>query len=371
FEHLFSTRLPLSLEVTPGAAFSDLVEAARSALATAERRQTFARDIQARFPELRREGLGIDRMPFLVRIDANPDSVPATGPALVVDIRSDGSDAALWTDPGATSEADARRITDQLVELLRSAADAPDTPAGRLSMVPPDERRRLLVEWNATDTPCERDATIHQLFERRAAMDPDAVAVTFGESGLTYAELEARADAWAGHLRLLGVGRDTLVGLRTRRTPDLVVGLLAVLKAGGAYLPLDPSLPAERTRFMIEDAALEIILTQRDLAGDLSGGIPHVLHLDEDIPEAPQPRGTVPDSVPAEPESLAYVIYTSGSTGTPKGVLVHHRGVVNYLSWCMEFYRAGEGSGSPEHSPASFDLTATSLLAPLLAGSPV
>jgi amino acid adenylation domain-containing protein len=267
--------------------------------------------------------------------------------------------------------ATAGRICAQLATLLRAATDAPDAPVSTLPLVDAAERRRLLEAWNATDRPRPPFATVHEMIEAQAARTPGAVALACGGRETTYAELDRRAGRLARRLRRLGVGPETRVGLCAARTPEMVVGLLAVLKAGGAYLPLDPAYPAERLAFMLRDASVGLLLTQSSLADALPSTGAEVILLDEVLPQDDALEDDAPLPPLAGPENLAYVIYTSGSTGTPKGVGVPHRGVVHYLAWAAEAYGAGEGSGAPVHSSLSFDLTVTPLLAPLAAGGRV
>ena len=208
---------------------------------------------------------------------------------------------------------------------------------------------------------------VHRLIQARAAKVPGATAVTCGGRSLTYADLETRANRLAHRLRGVGVGPDVLVGLCLGRSVELVVGILGVLKAGGAYVPLDPSYPADRLAFMAADARLGHLLTLSDLAGRVPAPQAHTLLLDADWP-AIADESPAPPPCEAGPDHLAYVIYTSGSTGRPKGAMVTHRGLSHYLQWCVKAYQVGDGAGAPVHSSVSFDLTVTSLFAPLVAG---
>ena len=190
-----------------------------------------------------------------------------------------------------------------------------------------DERDTILRGWNDTAHPVA-PATLPELFAAQVARTPDAVAVVFEEQSLTYAQLDARANQLAHHLRSLGVGPETVVGLCVERSLDMVVGLLGILKAGGAYLPLDPDYPAERLAFMLEDAGAPILVTQAGLRRPAPR--PRRPHCSASMPTRPQ-IARQPATAPAltlDPHNPAYVIYTSGSTGTPKGVVVTHQNVV-------------------------------------------
>jgi amino acid adenylation domain-containing protein len=208
---------------------------------------------------------------------------------------------------------------------------------------------------------------IHHLFEAQVERSPDGIAVRSGEGCWSYHELNRRANQLAHHFRALGVGPETLVGICLRRSLDLVAGLLGILKAGGAYVPLDPAYPRNRLAFMLTDSQVPVLLTSEDLLDRLPEYSASTVFIDRDWPDID--RG--PDANPpggSTPDNLAYVIYTSGSTGHPKGALIVHRGLTNYLTWCTEAYNVAGGAGAPVHSSISFDLTVTSLFAPLLVG---
>jgi len=251
--------------------------------------------------------------------------------------------------------------------LLDGAVSDPDVPVADLAMMAEPERRLVLREWNATRADEPRETPFHRLFEAQAAGTPDADAVGFGDTRLSYRELNGRANRLAHHLRDLGVGPDVLVGLCIDRSPEMLVGLLGVLKAGGAYVPLDPGYPADRLAFMLADSGAAVVLTRSDLRNVLPEHAARTVLLDTDWPQMETRPATDPSGQSA-PENLAYVIYTSGSTGKPKGAMVTHRGLVNYLRWCTQAYAVSAGGGSPVHSSVSFDLTVTGLFAPLLCG---
>ena len=233
--------------------------------------------------------------------------------------------------------ASAQALAGRLVRLLAAATTEPERAIGRLDILSAEERAIILRGWNETAR-AVAPATLPDLFGAQAARTPDAVAVVFGEERLSYGELDARSSRLAHHLRALGVGPEVIVGLCVERSPELIVGLLGILRAGGAYLPLDPDYPAERLAFMLEDAAAPVLVTQSGLVDRLGSHGAHVVRLDADAPIIARHPGTAPVHGLA-PHNSAYVIYTSGSTGTPKGVAVTHGGVVNliqnqsYASW--------------------------------------
>ncbi|HET7460529.1 MAG TPA: amino acid adenylation domain-containing protein, partial [Longimicrobium sp.] len=261
------------------------------------------------------------------------------------------------------------RYLGYLHRVLEGMAAGDDTPVDRIPLLPPEERGRMLDAWNDTETAGHGDLCLHELFQARAARTPDAVAVEFEEQSLTWAELNARANRLAHHLRGLGVRPDTRVAVCAERSPELMVALLAVLKAGGAYVPLDPEYPAERLRYMLHDSAPVAMLVHRAPAELSAGaGVPRLELRDGASAWAGEPEADPPlDGLC--PRHLAYVIYTSGSTGRPKGVMVEHRGVVNVLGWMHETFGPDAGGAVLQKTPVSFDASVRELFSPMLAGA--
>ncbi|MER5704608.1 amino acid adenylation domain-containing protein [Micromonospora sp. NPDC002296] len=258
------------------------------------------------------------------------------------------------------------RIARRWTTLLRAVVAAPDTPVSALELTAPAERV-LLAGWNDTTADFPQAQTLHGPFEQRAVTTPDAVALTFEDCSVTYAELNAAANRVAHRLRAAGVGPETLVGVCAERSVELVAGLLGVLKAGGAYLPLDPEYPADRLSFMVTDAAAGVVLVQQHLRDVLPDTGATVLALDDEAVWAEQP--TADPAPTAGPGNLAYVIYTSGSTGRPKGVPNTHRGIVNRLDWMQKTYRLGADDAVLQKTPASFDVSVWEFFWPLREGA--
>ncbi|ATB48587.1 non-ribosomal peptide synthetase [Corallococcus macrosporus] len=252
--------------------------------------------------------------------------------------------------------------------LLAGLVAEPQRPVGALPMLHAEDRRRVLRQWNDTGTPTEEAVCLHALIEAQALRTPDAVAVVVDDWELTYGELDQLSDRVAAALQELDVGPEVVVGVYLDRSPELIVSLLGVLKAGGAFLALDVDEPADRLRHIVADARPRVLISTEKRSERLWGmGGFVTLHVDDgyrDMPAAPgqQLRRDV------LPDQLAYILYTSGSTGRPKGTELTHRSIVNYLRWSVEAYRLREGTGSPVIGSVSFDGTLTSLFAPLLAG---
>jgi amino acid adenylation domain-containing protein len=258
------------------------------------------------------------------------------------------------------------RALESLVAALQSA---PSVPLAALDVLPEAERRQVVEEWNATGAEYPSDACIHELVEAQVERAPDAVAVVCGERKLSYAELNARANRLAHHLRALGVGPDVPVGICLERGVETVVAVLAVLKAGGAYVPLDPTYPAERLGFMLRDSAPAVLVTQASLARLFAGARVPVLEVDAPVwADAPAWN---PERGGLTPEHLAYIIYTSGSTGTPKGVMNPHRGVVNRVAWGQRTWKIAARDAVLGHTSLGFDGHVRELLLPLAAGARV
>ena len=262
------------------------------------------------------------------------------------------------------------RMARHFCTLLESIVTNPAQPLSLLTLLTEAEQQQLLVEWNATQAPYPRDMCFHQLFEMQVERTPDAIAVVCEEEHLTYRALNRRANQLAHYLQRLAIGPEKCVGLYMQRSLEIMVGLIAILKAGAAFVPLDPASPVERLGFMIADARLSLLLTHKHLLANMAN-----LSLEVDVIALDTAVfATENEENPGNsvlPENLAYVIYTSGSTGRPRGVMIPHRGFVNYLHWCTRTYGLAEGQGTLVHSPISFDLTITGLFAPLIQGQRV
>ncbi|MCI0737274.1 MAG: amino acid adenylation domain-containing protein, partial [Beijerinckiaceae bacterium] len=251
--------------------------------------------------------------------------------------------------------------------LLEGIVSLPEARLCELPLLTGAERRQMVVDWNATDETFPRDACLHELFAAQAARTPDAIAVSFDETRLSYAGLNARSNQLAHYLRSRGVGPDTAVGLCAERSAEMVIGILAVLKAGGAYLPLDPADPKERLAYIIKDAAPLLILTQERFAPSLPESASRFC-LDKDWDKITGASTQDPSNVTA-PLHLAYVIYTSGSTGRPKGVAAAHLGAVNRLKWMGAYLGVTASDVVLQKTPYGFDVSVWEFFLPLLAGA--
>ncbi|WP_058042040.1 non-ribosomal peptide synthetase [Streptomyces roseifaciens] len=244
-------------------------------------------------------------------------------------------------------------IAARLRLLLESVVADPGRLVGQSDILTAGERHRLLVEWNDTAHPVP-SASLPELFQEQAARTPERPAVRFEDTALSYAELNARANRLAHHLIARGVGPEDVVAVVLPRSVELLVALLGVLKAGAAYLPVDPAYPSERLALVLGDIRPAVVLDAAGMTDDMSR-----------YPDADP--GDADRVAPLSPANPAYVIHTSGSTGVPKGVAVEHRSLTDYLVWAREAYPSARGTVLL-HSSAAFDMTVTALFVPLLVG---
>jgi amino acid adenylation domain-containing protein len=261
------------------------------------------------------------------------------------------------------------RMAAHLETLLEAIVADPDAPTDELDLLGPAERRRLLTDWNATHMSYP-DCRLDELVAAQAAATPDRVAIAVDGAGLTYGELDERANRLAQHLRQLGVAPGKLVGLCLERTLDLHVAALGIWKAGGAYVPLDPGYPAERLRFMLEDSSALVVITQTELLDALPATAAELVCLDRAWPAIAALDARVPDPAAAR-EDVAVVIYTSGSTGRPKGVETPHCALVNLMSSVQRDLALGADDTFLATTTLSFDIAAVELYLPLICGGTV
>lgn len=253
--------------------------------------------------------------------------------------------------------------------LLSGVIEHPALPVSQVPILSPEERSRVLEGWNATEAEYPQDMLLHELFEAQARSTPDAVAAVCGNEHIDYRALDQNADRLAAYLQEKGVGRETLVGIFLDRSLDMVTTLLAVLKAGGAYIPLDPAYPPERIAFILEDAGTPVLITQQSLLNILPPTRAEVITL-ESVRGKLNGKRQDASQVRAE-DSLAYVLYTSGSTGKPKGVQITHRNLVNFL----KSMQAEPGLSGKDTLLAvttlSFDIAGLEIYLPLITGAKI
>ena len=260
-----------------------------------------------------------------------------------------------------------QRWGSHLQMLFHSVVDDSQQCIANLPLLSEAEQKQILVQWNETQVNYPSNKSLPALFADTVAQFPQKTAVRMGQVAINYQALNERANRLAHFLKAAGITPDTMVGICIERSIDLVVAILGVLKAGGAYIPLDPSFPPKRMSYILEDARASLLLTQQKYS-DLLPDTTKKICLDQDWAQIAHENNNNPTDYP-QPQNLAYVIYTSGSTGTPKGTLVHQQGVVNYLSWCNRTYNIADAGGSPIISSIGFDLVLTSFYPALFSGA--
>jgi natural product biosynthesis luciferase-like monooxygenase protein len=290
--------------------------------------------------------------------------------SLTVAETEDGMSASFQYNTDLFDQNTIERISNHFSAMLQSIAENPDRRVSELEMLTDGERRQLLVEWNDTALQLDTTRCIHQLFEAQVDETPDAVALVFEDDELTYRELNERANRLAHYLSGLGVGAESLVGICVERSAEMVTGLLGILKAGAAYVPIDPTYPRERIAYTLTDAGVSVLLTQESLRAVLPQHEARLICLDSDWPEIAQERADNPEAL-IKASNLAYVIYTSGSTGKPKGVMIEHRSVVNFFAGMDGRVGCGPQDTMLAVTSISFDISVLELLWTLTRGARV
>ncbi|MBO3458249.1 amino acid adenylation domain-containing protein [Aetokthonos hydrillicola Thurmond2011] len=263
------------------------------------------------------------------------------------------------------------RMLGHFQTLLESVVANPEQRLSDLSLITVRELQELLIDWNDTKRDYSHNKCFHQLFEAQVEETPDAIALVFGDEQLSYRELNRRSNQLAHYLQKIGVETQSLVGICVERSPLMIIALLGIFKAGGAYLPLDPSLPQERLNFMLEDAKVSVLLTHSSLAPVFNEGwrdLLSVICIDEDWATIKQYSQENPISC-VTLENLAYVIYTSGSTGKPKGVLLQHRGLSNLAEAQIEVFNLQPSNRILQFASLSFDASIFEIVMALRTGA--
>jgi amino acid adenylation domain-containing protein/non-ribosomal peptide synthase protein (TIGR01720 family) len=278
----------------------------------------------------------------------------------------------LHYDTNLLDKQDIQRLGLELKALLQSIVNNSETAINKLNILSPQERQQLLIEFNQTDTSLPPYQCLHHWFEAQVKNTPDRVAVIYEHEQLTYQELNTKADKIAHYLTSLGVKSETIVALYVERSLDIVIGIIGILKAGAAYLPLEPNLPTEALTFRLQNAQVPIVLTQKHLQEKIElcaiASNIQIVYLNSNIQNlAKNSTNKVDINLPAA-KNLAYVIYTSGSTGKPKGVAVEHRQILNYLSGVLAKLKIPEAASFATVSTFAADLGNTSIFGALCTG---
>ncbi len=272
-------------------------------------------------------------------------------------------------DKQRINPAQAERIPGHLGMLLEGIAEN-ENDIAHINLLTEDELQQVVYAWNDTKSDYPDDACLHTLFERHADTKPDSHAIYFGSEAVSYKELDAKANKLANYLIQNGVGLESMVGISTNRSIEMIVGILGILKAGAAYVPIDPSYPRDRLAFMLKDTHVPVLLTQQSLLETLPELEASVICLDSDWDKIDSCSDARPD-IEITPDNLAYIIYTSGSTGRPKGIVLQHRGVVNNIFDLNQVCHVNEQARIMAISSLSFDMCVYETLGTLSAGGAI
>ena len=280
----------------------------------------------------------------------------------------DGYELSFKYDSRRFDRATIERWMVHYVRLLEAVLEDPGVALEAAPLLSEAERRHLVEDWNDTAAEYPSEGRVHELVEAQAAKTPSGVAVICGDRSISYEALNARANQLARHLRARGASSDCVVALCVERTIEMVVGILGVLKAGAAYLPIDPRYPRERRAYMLESAAPPIVLTDASLRDELPPTGAERVMLDDDWPEIARHETADVEDPTASPADLAYVIYTSGSTGQPKGTAMPHRALVNLISWQRRSWPVEHPQRTLQFAALGFDVAFQEIFSTLAVG---
>ncbi|MFK5957172.1 MAG: LLM class flavin-dependent oxidoreductase [Planctomycetota bacterium] len=358
FGALLSASIPLGVEFASEDSFEQILQSVDMQLDACRQLPPFLKDLQGRSPD------EVSQAPTTlaeIGVVCGPTDPDPEGSSLVYRFDLDGS---MWLEYAANRLAEdaVKAMAAQVETLLLALADDFETPIGQLQLLPDATRQLLLQDWNDSTRDLPEGRLVHEMIAERAAQMGDQVAVVAAGETLLYAELNQRADHLASYLASLGAGPDVMVGICMQRTTDMMVALLAILKSGAGYLPLDPDFPPSRLQYMVEDSGVNIVLSDRWSRSLVAESVERLISMDD-----PLPAFTPVTPIAAEPKNLAYAIYTSGSTGDPKGVMLEHEQVTNFFLGMDE--RLGTEAGVwLAVTSLSFDISVLELLWTLTVG---
>lgn len=292
------------------------------------------------------------------------------------DIRLSGSKQAdggllveLHYNANILKDDETERLRGYFEQLLVHLLGKTDSPIGYATLISQKEQRQLLFDWNETNVTFSNEQVLHRLFEIQVAKTPDQVAVLCGERTLTYQQLNNRANGLAFALQAKGVSAGCIVGIACKRSVDMIVGMLAVLKAGGAYLPLDIAYPIDRIAYMLQDSQTKLLLTQQDFASQFADQSVEVMLLDDNLTTYLEEEHKSNLNLQVTGEQPAYVIYTSGSTGQAKGIVMGHAAICNHMQWMQKEFPLTFSDRVLQKTAFSFDASVWEFYAPLIAGA--
>lgn len=371
--HLLESHVPLTTNFASNLCFFDLVLFIAMEHERLASYETYSKDIFIRYPEL--EGLAHEIDLSLSYVDASEPSFPRTQRKLNVYIAEDGSYLYLQNNIDYQAQEESYAFFNQLEEhlftLLDDALNHYSTKKiFELSLIHHTEKQRLLHDWNNTQSTYNSSQLVHQALEQHAAHNPQLIAAMFHETTITYEELNAKANQIAHCLISHGVKANDIVGIYIHRSMSMLISILGVLKAGAAYLPLDPHYPDKRINYMLNNSQSHILLTHAaSVAKHIHGYDGLILDVEELLHVQEHPAYT--PNIATQPADLAYVIYTSGTTGTPKGVAISHKAACNHMAWMQNAYDFNPRDVFLQKTPFSFDASVWEFFMPLWVGAPL
>ncbi len=369
-EGLFAATVPLSIELDQEQNFESALGTIQQQLKLIKQQGTYPRDIIARYPELKAIAslssehlfpVVVERVRKISDLQVKPDN------ELTLIIPEEGSECRLFYNAQVFDEEIITRLLANFSTLVAGIIADPKSGIADLPLLSGCEYQAIFAELDDSPQNSTQHRSIHQLFEERVQQTPDAIAVVFQEQQFTYQELNAQANQLAHHLQNLGVKPESMVGLLVERSLAMIVGLLGILKAGGTYVPLDPSYPTERLNFIVADADLAIILTQAKLLTLLTEYQGYKFCLDTDSEQISSASKSNPVS-PVDSSNRAYLIYTSGSTGKPKGVEIEHRSLINFTQAAIAEYQIKQSDRVLQFASIGFDAAAEEIYPCLISG---
>ena len=378
--------LPLRSQITPDMPFAEFVKNTQSEMLTARDYQPCALGDIIHAMGLKPDPSRTPITDIAFNLDRPIQPEPVAGMEMEIDLAA--KKAVAWdiffnlSDVGETLIADCEYNTDILDEttvagwltlfqtMLSEIVANPTTKMGDLPLLSEAEQNKILYEWNDTAHPYPNEVTVHELFEEQVAKMPNAIALIDGDQMMSYAELNERANRLGHFLQAQGVSVGSAVGVSMARSVEMIVAILGIVKAGGVYVPLDPNYPPDRLGIYVEDAGIQLALTQAKFADRMPAFGGKVVQIDEDWGQI---KSHSSENLPiaTEPDSSLLIIFTSGSTGRPKGVIEHHRGVINRCNWQWETYPFADGEKMAQKTTLNFVDGIWEIWGALLGGVPL
>ncbi len=369
-DNYFETVVPLKFELDSNPSFTDLVADIRDQIQFLRGKLTYAKHIFPRFEKLRSLG-GKNLYPVVIEMveGLDGDTALSSRAPLVLVVPSKLGELQWRYDPQVVQNEKIIELTSQFTNFLSGILGDRDQPVSEIPILDAKSLNKILVEFNTTKQDFPKAESLQQLFESQVERTPENIALVYEKKQLTYHELNQRSNRLANFLRRLDLGPEPLVGVYLERSLEMSVALLGVLKAGAAYVPLDPGYPKERLKFMIEDARLPVLLTQKDLVDSIpKNHACQIVDLDSDW-ERIEKEASQNLAYNGTLQTTAYMIYTSGSSGKPKGVLVPHSAICNHMLWMNTRFSIGDADIVFQKTPFSFDASVWEFYAPILTGA--